>query len=69
MTKEDIRRVVWLSYKDYSDEALRLLMLNGHDSCGTNHKANEGFYAAEMLIERLKNKIESFEDKIASKEE
>ena len=69
MTGEDIRRAVWLSYKDYSDEALRLLMLDGHDSCGTNHKANEGFFAAEMLIERLKNKIESLEKKIASKEE
>lgn len=57
MTGEDLRYAIQKSYSNYTDEELYRLVLIGHYDCGTRRRCNEGFYAAEELIERLQNRV------------
>ena len=69
MTRIDLMKAVQKSYSQYEDEKLYQMILTGHLSKYISIEENEGFYAAEELIERLQKKIESLEAKLASKEE
>lgn len=57
MTREDIRYSIQQSYNKYSDEELWEMIIKGHyDTAGTLY-CNEGFYAAEALIYRLRKQL------------
>lgn len=56
-TYEDLRYSMQQSYNEYSDDELWKLIITGHYSCGTRREVNEGFYAAEALIYRLRKQL------------
>lgn len=56
-TCEDLRYGIQQSYNKYSDDELWKMIITGHYSCGTRREVNEGFYAAEMLIDRLRKQL------------
>ena len=57
-TRRDFMYAVQKSYSHYGDDELYKMILTGHLSRYISREVNEGFYAAEELIERLQKKLE-----------